>query len=578
MSNVGDRATGGGSVVLSGGTRLGAGLDRVRLRALAAALLALGIFWFDSFTSFHSAIATLYAVVLLLAGTRLDRRQLVGWSMACAALTLTSFLIVHHAAPATEAALRLLVSLAANAVTTALLLHRIVLDQRVAREERRYATMTDTLAIAIWEHDFRPVADAIAALRAQGVTDLAAHLRAHPALVADLRRQVRITDVNQTALDLMGVPSKAAFFRKLGDFLPETDTSFADCILAIDERRAMFQTETQVLAANGTPIDVIVAFSLAPDVSLAHVPGSILDIRERKRLETTVERTRIELERVQRTAAIGAMSASIAHEINQPISAVQSYADSAARWLARPEPDLAEVRLSLAGLNRAVANIHAVIQRVRALVGGAQGELAPLGLGTLITDTLAIAARDMDAHGARLRLSAPGEPKVMGDPILLKHLLLNLITNALQAMEAADVDDPILDLTLHAEADRVLLLLRDHGPGLSDAIAEPFETFATTKPGGMGLGLSICRSIVELHDGRITLTNHPDGGALAAIELPLAACASARLGAPPGDRAREGYPPIPRASASDSRSGSTGLSSSAIRPNASARVRSSAVG
>jgi two-component system, LuxR family, sensor kinase FixL len=523
MSDFGDRATSGGSVVLSGGTRLGTALDGTRLRALAASLLAFGIFWVDSFTSFHSAIATLYAVVLLLAGARLDRRHLLGWSLACAALTLASFVGVHRDAPTTEAVLRLVVSLAANAVTTALLLHRIVLDQRVAREERRYATMTDTLAIAIWEHDFSCVETAIQALRASGVTDLRAYLRAHPEFVAEIRRQVRITDVNQTALDLMGVPSKAAFFRRLGDFLPETDASFADCILAIDEQRPMFQAETQVVAADGSPIDIIIAFSLAPGTCLAHVPGSILDIRQRKRLETTVERTRIELERVQRTAAIGAMSASIAHEINQPISAVQSYADAAARWLARPEPDLQEVRLSLAGLHQAVANVHAVIQRVRSLVGGAQGEMRPLQLGSLIADTLAIAARDIDAHGARIHVAPLGEPTVVGDRILLKHLLLNLITNALQAMEAAGIADKRMDLTLHANHDHVVLLLRDHGPGLSDEIAEPFETFATTKPGGMGLGLSICRSIVELHEGRIALSNHPDGGALAAIELPLAA-------------------------------------------------------
>ncbi|WP_084582075.1 sensor histidine kinase [Sphingomonas azotifigens] len=523
MSDVGDRATRGGSVIVSGGTRPGAALDRIRVRALAAALLAAGIFWIDSFTSFHSAIATLYLVVLLLAGPRLDRRQLVGWSLACAALTLTSFVVVHRDTPSTDAVLRLLVSLAANAVTTGLLLHRIVLDERVSREERRYATMTDTLAIAIWEHDFSPVADAVAALRACGVTDLRAYLRAHPEFVASIRRQVRITDVNQTALDMMGVPSKAAFFRRLGDFLPETDASFADCILAIDEQRPMFQAETQVIAADGSPIDIIVAFSLAPGTCLAHVPGSILDIRQRKRLETTVERTRIELERVQRSAAIGAMSASIAHEINQPISAVQSYADAAARWLARPEPDLEEVRLSLAGLNQAVANVHAVVQRVRSLVGGRAGEMARLGLGTLVADTLAVAARDLDVHGARIDFVPGGEPCVLGDPILLKHLLLNLITNALQAMDDAGVRDKRMDLTLHANDDHVLLLLRDHGPGLDPSITRPFETFATTKPGGMGLGLSICRSIVDLHDGRIALSNHPDGGALAVVELPLAA-------------------------------------------------------
>ncbi|UYY79075.1 sensor histidine kinase [Sphingomonas sp. R1] len=521
MSMVGDQA-GGGAIPLPRGAAPGRVLEGVRPRLLAAALLAAGIFAADSFTRFHSGIATLYVLVLLIAGNRTPRHSLLAWSLACAALAVGSFAIAHGDAPSVDAALRLMVSLAANAVTTALILHRAALDARMAQEERRYATMTDTLAIAIWEHDFRPVADAIAQLRAGGVTDLPAYLRANPAFVAATRRLVRITDVNQTALDLMGVPSKAAFFRRLGDFLPETDASFADCILAIDERRAMFQAETQVHAADGTPIDILVAFSLAPGTTLERVPGSILDIRQRKRLETTIERTRIELERVQRTAAIGAMSASIAHEINQPISAIQSYADAASRWLARPEPDLDEVRLSLAGLNRAVANMHAVIQRVRALVGGNRAALAPLGLGTLINETLVVVARDLDAHGARLTFTGSGDPPVLGDAILLQHLLLNLITNALQAMEGAGSPEPRIELDLTTDAACATLVLRDHGPGLDPALDQPFETFATTKPGGMGLGLSICRSILDLHGGRIALNTHPEGGARATIELPLA--------------------------------------------------------
>lgn len=493
-----------------------------RSRLLAAGLLATGIFTADTFTRFHSAIATLYVLVLLIAGRWAARGNLIGWSFGCAILTTGSFWITHGAFPSLDAVLRLLVSLAANLVTTGLLLHRVALDARLARDEQRYQTMTDTLAIAIWEHDFRPVADAIAALRASGVTDLPAYLRANPGFVAAARRLVRITDVNQTALDMMGVPSKQAFFRHLADFLPENDASFVDCILAIDEQRAMFQAETQVIAADGTPIDILVAFSLAPGTCLAHVPGSILDIRQRKRLETAVERTRIELERVQRTAAISAMSASIAHEINQPISAVQSYADAAARWLSRAEPDLDEVRSALAGLNQAVANVHAVVQRVRSLVGGEPGELVPLGLGTLVRDTLAIAARDLDAHGTRLHFVPAGDPAVLGDAILLQHLLLNLITNALQAMEGAGVAEPRIELTLVAERSVARLLLRDHGPGLDPALDQPFETFATTKPGGMGLGLSICRSIMDLHGGTIGLSTHPAGGALATLELPLA--------------------------------------------------------
>lgn len=501
--------------------------DRTRLhragsRQAAAMLLAAAIFVLDSFSQLSSAVATLYLLVLLIASGSSGARLLC-WSIGCAGLTLAGMLIAHGVAPPIDTIVRMLVSLATNAATTGLLLHRQAMDRRVAHQERRYATMMDSLAVAIWEHDFRPVTAAIAGLRAEGVVDLAGYLRANPDFVAATQRRVRITDVNQTALTLMGVPNKQAFFRKLVDFLPDADASFAACILAIDEQRPMFQAESRLVAADGTSIDVIVAFSFAPGTSLDRVPGSILDIRQHKRLQATVERTRIELERVQRTVAIGAMSASIAHEINQPIAAIQSYADSARRWLARPEPDLGEVRRSLAGLDLAVTATRDVMHRVRNLVGGSRAEIAPLLLETLVSDTVAIAARDVTAHGATIRFTKTGTAPIRGDSILLKHLLLNLITNALQAMEAAGTCDPQIEVAMRALPGCAQLEVRDSGPGLATSAADtPFETFYTTKPGGMGLGLTICRSIIDLHEGRIDIANHPEGGAMVSIALPLA--------------------------------------------------------
>jgi C4-dicarboxylate-specific signal transduction histidine kinase len=110
----------------------------------------------------------------------------------------------------------------------------------------------------------------------------------------------------------------------------------------------------------------------------------------------------------------------------------------------------------------------------------------------------------------------------MGDRILLKHLLLNLITNAMQAMEEMKRGEKLIEISLWARGDEARITIRDQGPGLA-GVAEDrqFEPFFTTKPGGMGLGLSICRSIVELHEGNISLSNHPEGGAKVALSLPV---------------------------------------------------------
>jgi PAS domain S-box-containing protein len=412
----------------------------------------------------------------------------------------------------------MVISLGTNMVTTGLLLHRQAMDSRMICSERRYEEMLNALAVAIWEVDFQPVANAIAAVRAAGVDDLPAYLDSHPAFVSAAQALVRITDVNETALGLMGLSSKDAFFGHIGDFLPETDRNFRDWILAIDERRDMHQSETQVIDAAGERIDVIVAFSFSPDRSLERVPGSILDIRQRKRLETMIERTRHELDKVHRSAAIGAMSATIAHEINQPLAAIQGFARSASRWLDREKPELGEVRQSLAGLDQAMANVYEVMQRIRNLVGSARGEAAPVDLHALIAETVAFAGREADAQSAKLLFTpSVSDAMILGDRLLLKHLLLNLITNALQAM-AETAGEKRVEIRLDTEGSSFSVAVRDYGPGFTAPASErPFDPFFTTKPGGMGLGLSICRSIVELHDGRIMLANHPEGGAIASL-------------------------------------------------------------
>ncbi|WP_176593769.1 sensor histidine kinase [Sphingobium sp. EM0848] len=493
-------------------------------QAVAFCLAAL-IFCIDTLAGIKVALAVLYVLVLVIAGDRLGRRRLIIWSLGCAALTLLSFTIVHARHPGIDPVLRLIISLGANIITSGLLLHREEMDRRVRQEGQRYENVLNALAVAVWEHDFRPVEAAIAAVRAAGITDLRAYLNAHPDFVAEARAMVRITDVNDRALDLMGVPTKQAFFQRLSDFLPDNDDSFLECILAIDERRDMFQAETQVIAAHGEPIDIIVAFSLSPGKPLDRVPGSILDIRQRKHLEMTVERARFELDEVQRTAAVGAMSASIAHEINQPLAAIQGFASAAARWLDRDPPDIREARDSLAGLNRAVENVYEVMQRVRNLVANARGETAPLNLHALVRDAVTLAGRDAGAHGAKIIFaSSAADLIILGDRILLKQLLLNLITNAFQAMEPLPPGDRLVEIDLSLTVTDARVTLRDRGPGLAGSGREkPFEPFFTTKRGGMGLGLSICRSIVELHDGRIALANHPEGGLEVTLTLPAEA-------------------------------------------------------
>lgn len=540
---------------------------RSKLCGVTAAALAGAIFCLDSFAHADLAVAGLYALVMLVAtGGRgvVRRRTIVRWALTCAILTITGYFIYSERGAGPAAGINSAIGLVLIAMTTMRLFRAQAADRLIASGEHRYRQVFDTLAIAIWEHDFTPVETAIMRLRECGVTDIKAYVADHPEFVVEARGMVRITDVNATALEMMGVPSKDAFFSHLSGFLPETDASFADCIIAIDERRELFQTETHVTPQTGGRIEILVTFSLGLNADLSRVPGSILDVTRRKRLEAQVARTRDELTNAQRTSVMGAMGAALAHEINQPLSAVQSYSDAATRWLSRATPDIGEAKEALEGLGKAVSYAREVMRRVRSLIGSTSSERLPVDLGGLLTDITTVLERDAAAYEARIRVSLPpSDVWVSGDRILLKQVLVNLVTNGLQAMSGSALEDRIVDLVVTRGDGEVCLWVIDHGPGWEDIDrANAFQNFYTTKTDGMGLGLSICRTIMDRHGGSITLADAPDGGAAVKICLPAMAASEETALAP----AQAGGASA-ASTASISRSAFNGFSSSATTPN-----------
>jgi two-component system, LuxR family, sensor kinase FixL len=474
-------------------------------------------------TTLVGAVTALYILVLLIVGTSLRPATIIGWSIACALLAVTSFLLNNVLSkPDYGAMVRVAASLASNAVTTILLLRIQAGNSGLRASEHRYRTIFDTLSLAIWEQDFTEVEAAIHALREQGVDDLRQYIVDHPDFVAATRRMVRIIDVNETAVRMMGVASKSTFFHDLSGFLPESDESFADCLIAIDERHEAFQAETTVYSSTGDAIDVIVTFSLSRTGSLSRVPACILDISERKRLETTVTRARLELERAQRTEMLGAVTATIAHEINQPLAAIQSFADAASRWINRKSPDFGQINEALSGLSEAAERARQVVKRTRSLVGNSKAETAPVDLSGLLAESAALMRQEFAVHQARVQVDAPEDAvHVLGDRILLQQVLVNLTTNALQAMDAVPPERRSVRLVLELQEEHASFRVIDTGPGWADDMDENgFAPFTTTKRDGMGLGLAICRSIVEAHTGTMRLRHADGGGAEVEVVLP----------------------------------------------------------
>jgi signal transduction histidine kinase len=506
---------------------------RYRPGLMAVIALALGIFLVDTFTPIGSAVAVLYVVVLVLASDLGGGSKVVKIaSIACAVATMTSFAYGHGLDAATQAGLRVLFSLTANFVTAAVLLRREVeIEARHSSEkmlkasEFRYRTIFNTLAVAIWEHDFRDVKAELEFLRKQGVTNLRQYLANHPEFVSRARGLVRITDVNDTALRLMSVPTKQAFFTHLSCFLPENDHSFELCLIAIDEGHQAFQAETKVRDLNGKLIPVIVSLSFPADGSgLDRIQGSIIDITERLEFQEAIERSRRDLENAARAAMIGEISASIAHEVNQPLSATMTYIQAARRWLDRGVPDLKEANLALDQALSSTEHSANVVKRVRMLLGKAKSDTDEVPLEAIIQETICLKQAELLAHGTKLSFTPSKKtPIIVGDRILLQQAFINIITNAMQAMDATNSESRRISIVSELHDAQVTIKISDSGPGLGTNSGEHlFRAFNTTKETGMGLGLAMCRSIVSAHAGSISIDNRADGGgAIVQVTLPF---------------------------------------------------------
>jgi PAS domain S-box-containing protein len=265
------------------------------------------------------------------------------------------------------------------------------------------------------------------------------------------------------------------------------------------------------------------SWTAVPDRGLIYAVAR--DMTELKEAEAALQRSQRELALASRQTTMGAMTASIAHEINQPLSAIVLNGNAALRFLSRPEPDLQGVR---AGLTNIVDDGHRagqVIASIRAMFGKDGGERTELDLNNLVRQVLTIAHGELETHLVSLQTDLFHRlPQVLGDRVLLQQVFLNLIMNAIETMAAVSSRPRVLSVSseIHG-AHHVLLKLKDSGAGIDpNDMGRIFDAFFTTKSNGMGLGLAICRSIVEAHGGRLSASPAMPHGSIFHVVLPRA--------------------------------------------------------
>jgi len=306
---------------------------------------------------------------------------------------------------------------------------------------------------------------------------------------------------------------------------PHTGASLDDAFEGAMRDGAPFDGEWAVATPKGGTRWIAGAIRTSEEThGRRRVTGAFVDVTERRSAERLAEEQRRELSHLGRVAIVGELSAALAHEINQPLAAILANTRAAQRMLENGGIDAAELRAILDDIESDDRRAGAVIQRVRGLVKKDDGELQLVPANDVVGEVLELAHSDLIHRGVVVNTRLlPSVPVIFADRVQLQQVLLNVIMNACDAMSDTPPAERLLVIATSAQDGVVRIAVHDRGTGIpADSLESVFEPFVTSKKNGLGLGLSICRSIVRSHGGNMWASNNPDRGATIVVSLPSA--------------------------------------------------------
>ncbi|SFJ13280.1 PAS domain S-box-containing protein [Sphingomonas sp. NFR04] len=393
-------------------------------------------------------------------------------------------------------------------------LEHLVAERTAAltKEQVRNSSLFELSSISFAEMDFGATLPILEDLRRAGVRDLRAYFADHPDELAHCLGLARTTRVNTALARLMGYADLAELAAK-----PPGENAEDGPDVQLQQLEMIFAGETTlnghtVLIGKGG-LRIPVYFSVSALGDGLHL-SSLVDLTERERIEELRRGAQAELARANRIAALGAYSASIAHELNQPVASLLMDARTGLRTLqgGTPNPELAARVLER--INQAAQRIAAIITRARDTIVSGDRPAELVDLCALAAELRDLLDRQLRAVRATLEVTcAAGTPPVLADRVNLQQVLVNLVSNAADALRDIGGARRIL-VSVQAVAEGVEVRVEDTGPGIAEAHRDKlFQPFFTTKAGGIGMGLQICRSIVDGMGGRLEAGNRPEGGA-----------------------------------------------------------------
>jgi len=391
--------------------------------------------------------------------------------------------------------------------------------------EERYRKLIQYLPTALWQVDSRRADEAFDQLKANGVRGIAAYLDRNPDLVEHAKDVVRVTEVNRDAVSLFRASSAADLINPVRYIFAAAPGLAERVMTAHFERRRNFIEETKVLAFDGTIIDVLftVTYPVPPE-QLDTTFITMQDISERLNAERQLRKLQADFTHAGRIATLGEVATSIAHEINQPLTAIVTNGETSLRWLARADQNIEKVTQLTSRIVSNARRASEIIQRIRGMAVKQELEKRLIDLNEVVEEALLFSRHDIDSKSIALSTTFDsGLPRVMGDRIQLQQVMINLLVNSVQAIAQSGQPTRRIDIqTAIDDGGSVVFSIFDNGPGIAAADLEHiFDRFFSTKDSGIGIGLAICQSIIAAHGGSISGSNRSNGGAHFRFMLPV---------------------------------------------------------
>jgi PAS domain S-box-containing protein len=393
------------------------------------------------------------------------------------------------------------------------------------RSERRYRDLFHLLPVPLMRVNSQAVVEILERAHAQGVIDFSGYLADHPALIDECLNNIQIVEVNRRTVSMLRAQSSEEFIGSVARYWTESPEIFREVMAARYAGKPGYEALIKMPAHDGTILDVLffqTFSSITGEQNFSVV--QLIDVSDRVRTQEKLAQVQAEIAHAARVSVLGELTASIAHEVSQPLTAIETNIEASLLWLARSPPNIEEVRALSARTATEAHRAADIIHRIRSMAIRANPEQKTVQLNPMIEEAILFLRHELRRNGVEISLQLGANLRnIVGDRVQLQQVIVNLAVNGIQAMSLAESVPRILTIRTEVTQDGgVSIEVEDTGPGIADDVRERlFESFFTTKATGMGIGLPICQSIIEAHGGQISAENRSDErGARFIILLP----------------------------------------------------------